>query len=88
MYRSYVLLEAAATVIDLAADTAFVVDLLGVCAQVHSKTQFSLEGFPALGTQLLLGRLALDAMNEDPVRTQTAVKLEEAFAGFTAVLPS
>lgn len=69
MCRGYVLLEAAATAIDLAADTAFEVDLLGVCAQVHRQTQFSLEGFPTLGTELLLGSFAFNAVKEDPVCT-------------------
>lgn len=82
-----VFLEAAATAIDLAADATLEVDLLGVRAEVHCQAQFSLEGFPALWTELLLSSFPLNAMNEDPVCTKTAIKLEETATRFTAVFP-
>lgn len=69
MRCGYVLLEATATAIDLAAYTALEVDLLGVRAQVHRQAQFSLEGFSTFWTELLLGSFALNAMEENPVCT-------------------
>lgn len=87
MRSGNVLLEAAATAIDLATDTALEVDLLGVRAEMHCQAQFSLEGFSTLWTELLLGSFPLNAMNEDPVCTKTAVKLEETATRFTAVFP-
>lgn len=54
---------------------------------MHGQAELSLKGFPTLWTQLIFSSLALNAMEKDPVSTQTALKLEETTTGLAVVLP-